>query len=209
MKTLKTSNVQWKMAMAMVGATGGVRRKSRSDSPLRTLPPETQAEIVEWMKTLALREISRRLAEAGIRVLPPALSKFRRWYLEGADAQMRRAEALVDQLEALKQAIRGDGGTKLGADDLFRLAYQMMIARALKQGDTAALARLHRMWTDGRRLELQQPTAALLTGRIARQAPSDQNPPPESAPSSGPGTGTQPPPQAPKTPNAGQAGSIP
>lgn len=73
-------------------------KKPRSDAPLKTLPAERQLEIIEKMGEpgMSLAKVCSWLRDDGFDTSPPALSRFREWWL--LQQQLSENEATVTQL---------------------------------------------------------------------------------------------------------------
>ncbi len=135
--------------------TGRLGRKPRCDSPLRRLPAEAQAQIMERLETSTLEEVRRALGEAGVAVTVKTLSKFRRWYLGRVESEVGRVREMVDNVAALKE-VAGDGMmAEMTEEKMFRFVQQALCVKAFKEKDNEGFARLFRLWLERRKGALE------------------------------------------------------
>jgi hypothetical protein len=73
-------------------------RKPRSDSVLKTLPVERQAEIVAYARTHSVRATALWLVGKGIKTAYQEVSKFLRWH--AAQSQLHKNQDLVEAFQA-------------------------------------------------------------------------------------------------------------
>lgn len=126
-------------------------RKPRSDSPLRMLPDEAQAEVMEWLKTLPQREVCAKVKAAhGFRPSPAALSSFWSWYQ--LRDQLTRNEATAS---ALVESM-AESNPDLSPDKLEEIGQAFFTALALESRDPKAWESTQRIGLGRAQLRLDQ-----------------------------------------------------
>lgn len=115
--------------------------KPRGDSKLKTLAPDKQALIVEWLNT-GTREAARARIERefGVETNGASLSDFYHWfYLE------RDLTESADFADSLKKTLRELPGLHLDEEQIGRAAQVAFELRAMKAGDTDAFVALRKI----------------------------------------------------------------
>jgi hypothetical protein len=101
-------------------------RKPRPDSPLRMLPEERQAAIMEMLEDKSYAQVRKSLAKDGLVVSENALSKFRSWWL--LREQFKEMSDTTDTLVELKKQEQPD----LTPEELFNYGQQVFGTLAVK-----------------------------------------------------------------------------
>lgn len=131
-------------------------KKPRSDSPLRMLREEAQAEVMEWLKALPQREVCAKVKAAhGFRPSPAALSGFFSWYQ--LRDQLVRNEATASALvESMSQS-----NPDLSPERLEEIGQTFFTALALESRDVKA-------WESTQRIGLGRAQLKLDTEKFRR-----------------------------------------
>lgn len=137
-------------------------RKPRSDSALKTLPEERQAEIGQLLASRSLADVRGILAEQGITTSEAALSEFWSWYQLRA-ALRRREDRVSELVEQMKQEDPG-----LPQDRLFALGQSLFGALSIAEEDGRTWVNTQRLALDRDRLALDQRKVALLESKLLR-----------------------------------------
>lgn len=104
-------------------------KKPRSDSRLKTLPAERQAEIAGLLAARSLAEVRATLAEQGLVTSLGALSEFLTWY-QLRESLRRREERVAGLLDELKRADPG-----IAPERLFDLGQSLFGSMAIAEED--------------------------------------------------------------------------
>lgn len=119
-------------------------KKPRSDSPLRSLPEDAQAEVISWLKGKPQSEV-RKLVESAHGFIPSdaALSGFWSWW--HVRAQLARndatAQALVADLAESNPALSAESLQEAGQAFFSALAVEQQDAHAWAAAQKIGLAR--------------------------------------------------------------------
>jgi hypothetical protein len=110
--------------------------KPRSDSKLKTLPEDRQAEIVAYAAAKSLAETVQWLRDDGLQTSAAALSEFLSWYQ--LRQQLKRNESTVETLLEKLQTSRPDWT----ADQLEKAGQAFFSALAIEQQDSLTWKRI-------------------------------------------------------------------
>jgi hypothetical protein len=104
-------------------------RKPRSDSPLRTLPEERQAQVIELMKQNSIPETRKQLMKDGLTVSTGALSDFYSWWHLRQQFKQNQSDVstLLEQLKTAQPA--------MSEEQLFNYGQQLFGLLAVKNQD--------------------------------------------------------------------------
>jgi hypothetical protein len=104
-------------------------RKPRSDSQLKTLPDERQADIIDHLRNNSLAATVAWLRSSGVETSAAALSDFHSWFhLRSRLARNQSTvETLLEKIQAEDPAI--------APEKLFMLGQEMFSAMAIEQAD--------------------------------------------------------------------------
>ncbi|MFN0068332.1 MAG: hypothetical protein ACKVYV_11925 [Limisphaerales bacterium] len=114
-----------------------MRKKPRSDSPLRGLEDDQQAEVIGWLKTLSQPEARAKIQAAhGFAPGNTTLSKFWTWWHQ--EQRFARNMGLVESLmRRVKEAAPG-----ITDEELDDFGYRQLSLLALEEGDAQSFAKL-------------------------------------------------------------------
>ena len=136
-------------------------RKPRSDSTLKTLPADRQAEIGAALARQSLAEVREWLAGDGVETSTAALSEFWSWW-QLREALRRREERVAELVDRLKAEDPG-----LPADRLFMLGQSMFGALSIAEEDGKTWVNTQRLAIERERLEIDRRKVALLEAKLA------------------------------------------
>lgn len=129
-------------------------RKPRSDSALKTLPEERQAEIAALLSSRSLADVRGILREQGLETSVASLSEFGSWY-RLRESLRRREERVAELVERLK-----DEDPSVPAEKLFDLGQSLFAALSIAEEDG-------KTWVNTQRLALERERLALDSRRVA------------------------------------------
>lgn len=113
--------------------------KVRSDSKLKTLPEERQAQIAEMLRASSLEEVKAQLAQDGLDTSVASLSEFYSWY------HMRRQyQQTEDTVQAMLDILKQEK-PEISDQQIFNYGQQVFSVLALKEGDNENWARIQRL----------------------------------------------------------------
>lgn len=137
-------------------------RKPRSDSALKVLPEERQAEIGALLASRSLADVRGILREQGLATSEAALSEFWSWWQLRQSLRRReeRVAQLVDQLATEDPA--------LPRDRLFDLGQSLFGALSIAEEDGKTWVNTQRLALERERLALDQRKVALLEQKLTR-----------------------------------------
>ena len=135
-------------------------RKPRSDSALKTLPEERQAEIAALLATRSLADVRGILREQGLETSIGALSEFGSWY-RLRESLRRREERVAELLERLKAE-----DPAVPEEKLFALGQSMFAALSIAEEDGRTWVSTQRLALERERLALDQRKVAILEQKL-------------------------------------------
>jgi hypothetical protein len=115
-------------------------RKPRSDSPLKTLSPERQAELIEKLRSHSHTEVRKWLAEThGLKTSVTALSEFWSWWHLRDRLQRREVliNGILDQIKTRAPSVSDD--------DLFSFGQAIFSAEAIEDKDPSSWAQIQKL----------------------------------------------------------------
>jgi len=131
-------------------------KKPRANSPLRTLPEERQAAIIERLKTGSRDEVRKWLAEDGFKTSTGALSEFWSWWHLRQQFQQNQSDVdtLLENLRKQEPA--------LSEEKLFAYGQQVFSVLAMKNEDAKDWARIQMLRLNDQRTALEARRIAIL-----------------------------------------------
>ena len=135
--------------------------KPRSNSPLRMLPEERQAEIITRLKAGSLEDARQWLAQDGFKTSTGALSEFWSWWHL---RQQRRQDQ--SDTETLLEELAKDNPT-LSEKKLFSYGQRIFSTLALKNQDPKDWARIQMLRLNDQRTDLEARRIAVLEKKAA------------------------------------------
>ena len=146
-----------------------VTEKTRADSPLRSLPEERQAEIVDRLDgtngqpVQTYAAVRQWLAEGGFHCTENALARFRTWHLlrQQRERNAEFARELVAQLR--------EDSPELSPERLFNYGEQVFARLAIESQDAKEWARIQLVQQRQRKLEIEDRKATIMEGRLKLQ----------------------------------------
>jgi hypothetical protein len=121
-------------------------KKPRSNSPLRTLPDERQAAIIERLKTGSRDDVRKWLAEDGFTTSTGALSEFWSWWHLRQQFKQNQSD-----VETLLDNLRKQEPT-LSEEKLFAYGQRVFSVLAVKNEDAKDWARIQSVGLEGKRI---------------------------------------------------------
>jgi hypothetical protein len=136
------------------------RKPDPERSPLRSLPEDRQAAIMEMSGQVTLEAASRSLAADGIKASPNCISSFRQWYF--SKQRSTRTNAVV---ESILEDIKANN-PQISRRQLFAHGQKMFSALAIADQDASDWARIQRLnlrddMTEVERQKFQRQTCEL------------------------------------------------
>lgn len=135
-------------------------RKPRSDSALKTLPEEKQAEIGQLLASRSLTDVRSVLLEQGITTSEAALSEFWSWWQLRA-ALRRREDRVGELVERMKEDVPA-----IPEDRLFELGQSLFGALSIAEEDGRTWVNTQRLRLERERLEIDRRKVALLEQKL-------------------------------------------
>src|SRR5688572_435974 len=110
-------------------------KKPRADSELKTLTPERQAAIADYLRDHTLPETRKWLAEDGLKTSESSLSRFLSWY--ALQQQLSNNASTVEQLLANLKMVKPD----ISPAEMDTAGQMFFTALAIEQRDSLAWKR--------------------------------------------------------------------
>lgn len=136
-------------------------RKPRSDSALKTLPEERQAQVAALLASKSLAEVKAELAKDGLVTSTAALSEFFSWWQVRQSLQ-RREDRITGILEQVKADV-----PEVDQDKLFRLGQSLFGTLAIAEQDGQQWYNTQRLALAAQKLELEDRRIQLLEAKLA------------------------------------------
>lgn len=125
-------------------------KKPRSDSPLRMLPEDRQAEVLAYLEGHSVAETVKWLAQDGFKASSGALSEWRSWYLLRQSYKETKSdvETILDNIRRNAEA----KGETVSEEELFSYGQETFAVLALKGKDAKEWARIQSLGLEGKRI---------------------------------------------------------
>lgn len=143
-------------------------KKPRADSVLKTLPPDRQAAIAEYLREHSLKDTRQWLAADGLKTSEAALSGFLSWFALQARLQ-RNGSTVAQVLADLKQE-----DPSLNDEQLDRAGQRFFTALAISEEDSLAWKRAQDIKVKNQALVLLERRIKLLEAKATQADETDK-----------------------------------
>lgn len=139
-------------------------KKPRGDSKLKTMPPEQQAQVYEWLRSSGgTREVVRDRIEQefGIKTNPASVSDFRLWY--ALSTEIAKANSLAN---VVTEQLKASSGLTFDDARIAKATQIVFEQRALEENDNELFLGLRTARQNDERLALETKRVSLMERRI-------------------------------------------
>lgn len=131
--------------------TAALQRKARGDSKLKTLSPDKQKLIIEWMQSGTRDQARRKCAgELGVETSGAALSEFYSWWHLG-----RQLTTAAEFANSVKEDLKGLAGLHVDEEQLGLIGQTIFEKQALEAGNFKQFYHLRVLRQKDRKLKLE------------------------------------------------------